>query len=149
MPADRTFRIFLSSSRRASKSLGQGNSGHGWPNEPSCFYTGAMNDVQESDYPDASPGKIRTVWHPLLVRLLASMLAPAFRVEKEVAVGEPPLFVDILLIRQEWGQLSESNTRDLAELLPLLNLFTLIEFKGPTDALQWGDFSRLLGCAFL
>ncbi len=40
-------------------------------------------------------------------------------------------------------------TTKLAELLPLLNFFTLIEFKGPTDTLRWGDFSRLLGCAFL
>ena len=34
-------------------------------------------------------------------------------------------------------------------MLPLLNRFTLIEFKGPTDAMERGDFARLAGCAYL
>jgi hypothetical protein len=38
---------------------------------------------------------------------------------------------------------------DLAVLLPLLNRFTLMQFKGPTDALQRGDLAQLVGCAFL
>jgi hypothetical protein len=34
-------------------------------------------------------------------------------------------------------------------LVPLLNRFTLIEFKGPTDTLEPGDMAQLVGCAFL
>ncbi len=30
-----------------------------------------------------------------------------------------------------------------------MNRFTLIEFKGPTDAMERGDFAQLLGCSFL
>ena len=55
---------------------------------------------------------------------------------EEVLVGKLPLRVDILLIRREAGQLSEASQRDLSALVPLLNRFTLIEFKGPTDALE-------------
>ncbi len=76
-------------------------------------------------------------------------LDSAFKVEQEVSVGKLPLQVDILLIRREGGQLSEIGMRELAELLPLLNRFTLIEFKGPTDAMARGDFARLVGCSYL
>ena len=31
----------------------------------------------------------------------------------------------------------------------LLNRFTLIEFKGPTDAMERGDFAKLAGCSYL
>ncbi|NLX95381.1 MAG: hypothetical protein GXY83_04325 [Rhodopirellula sp.] len=107
--------------------------------------------------PDASnagssrdqPGKTRTWWHPLLARLLDHVLATAYTVLEEVPVGKLPLRVDILLIRREAGNLSEAGRRDLGVLLPLLNRFTLIQFKGPTDALAQGDLSQLLGCAFL
>ncbi len=33
--------------------------------------------------------------------------------------------------------------------MPLLNRFTLIEFKGPTDAMERGDFAQLVGCSYL
>ena len=33
--------------------------------------------------------------------------------------------------------------------MPLLNRFTLVEFKGPTDTLQRGDFAQLAGCSYL
>ena len=42
-----------------------------------------------------------------------------------------------------------ASRRDLSVLVPLLNRFTLIEFKGPTDALERGDLAQLVGCAFL
>jgi hypothetical protein len=84
-----------------------------------------------------------------LVRLLNFTLGPAYRVDGEVAVGEPPLYLDILLIRREQGELSEVSVREILELLPLLSQFTLIEFKGPTDAMKWGDFARLVGCSYL
>jgi len=95
------------------------------------------------------PGKTRTWWHPLLARLLDHVLATAYSVFEEVLVGKMPLRVDILLIRREEGQLSEAGRRDLASLLSLLNRFTLIEFKGPTDALEPGDLAQLVGCSFL
>ena len=110
-----------------------------------------MSDSQhsEADEQTAKPGKTRTMWHPLFVRLLAYTLDSAFKVEQEVSVGKMPLRVDILLIRREGGELSEANARNLAELLPLLNRFTLMEFKGPTDAIEPGDFAQLVGCAYL
>jgi hypothetical protein len=110
-----------------------------------------MNEPQEPDGTDRTdrPGKIRTWWHPLLVRLLDHELASAYSVLDEVLVGKLPLRVDILLIRRETGQLPEASRRDLSALLPLLNRFTLIEFKGPTDALEPGDVAQLAGCAFL
>jgi hypothetical protein len=110
-----------------------------------------MSDEQPPESPEhaAAPGKTRTKWHPLLVRLLTFALDSAFKVEQEVSVGKMPLRVDILLIRREGGHLSEAKARDVAELLPLLNRFTLIEFKAPTDALGPGDFAQLVGCCYL
>ncbi len=119
---------------------------------PAAFrYITAMSDNQPSVSPEhvAPPGKTRTKWHPLLVRMLTFALDSAFKVEQEVSVGKLPLRVDILLIRREGGRLSEARARDIAELLPLLNRFTLIEFKAPTDALEPGDFAQLVGCCYL
>ena len=91
--------------------------------------------------------RLRTWWHPLLVRLLDFSLAKAYAVRDEVLVGKLPLRVDILLIRREAGELSEASRRDWSVRVPLLNRFTLIEFKGPTDTLQPGDLAQLVGCA--
>ncbi len=98
---------------------------------------------------EGRPGRTRTWWHPLLARLLDYELATGYAVRDEVLVGKLPLRVDILLIRREAGQLSEASRRDLSALVPLLNRFTLIEFKGPTDTLEPGDLAQLVGCAFL
>jgi hypothetical protein len=111
-------------------------------------------DISESQQSESvpiedTPGKARTWWHPLLVRLLDYALKSAYKVEEEVSVGKLPLHVDILLLRREGGQLSEPRSRDLSILLPLLRRFTLIEFKSPTDTVQRGDLSKLIGCAFL
>ena len=95
------------------------------------------------------PGKTRTWWHPLLTRLMDHVLATAYTVQDEVLVGKLPLRVDILLIRRKDGELSEASRRDLSVLVPLLNRFTLIEFKGPTDSLEPGDVAQLFGCSFL
>jgi hypothetical protein len=110
-----------------------------------------MSDLDQSGFGNGvdAPGKTRTWWHPLLARLLDHVLATAYRVIEEVHVGKLPLRVDMLLIRREAGQLSQASRRDLAMLLPLLNRFTLIQFKGPTDALERGDLAQLVGCAFL
>jgi hypothetical protein len=110
-----------------------------------------MGDPSESDEAGQSnrPGKTRTWWHPLLVRLLDRALSGAYDVRDEVLVGKMPLRLDILLIHRESGQLSESGRRDAAALLPLLNRFTLVEFKGPTDGMEPGDLGQLIGCAYL
>jgi len=110
-----------------------------------------MTDDQQSDSSERGdqPGKTRTMWHPLLVRLLNYALASAFTVIEEVSVGKIPLRIDVLLVRREGGKLSDSRSRELSALLPLLNRFTLIEFKGPTDTTERGDFAKLVGCAFL
>lgn len=80
---------------------------------------------------EGQPGTTRTWWHPLLARLLDHVLATAYRVLEEVLIGKLPLRLDILLIRREAGELSEASHQDLAVLLPLLNRFTLMQFKGP------------------
>ena len=99
--------------------------------------------------PGERPGKTRTLWHPLLTRLLTFSLSSAYTVFEEVFVGKMPLRVNILLVRREGKELPEAKRREVSVLLPLLNHFTLIEFKGPTDALEFGDFAQLVGCAFL
>lgn len=110
-----------------------------------------MADAPQSDTSERGdqPGKTRTWWHPLLARMLDFALASAFKVEEEVSVGKMPLRVDILLVRREGGQLSEAKRQELSALVPLLNRFTLIEFKGPTDVMERGDFAQLAGCSFL
>ncbi len=110
-----------------------------------------MTDIQ---HPDSSqggdrPGKTRTMWHPLLVRMLDYTLGSAYTVREEVSVGKMPLRVDIVLIRREIGHLSEVHSTEISALLPLLNRFTLVEFKGPTDLIERGDFAQLAGCSFL
>ena len=64
-----------------------------------------MTDAQQSDTSERGdqPGKTRTWWHPLLARMLDFVLAAAFKVEEEVAVGKMPLRVDILLVRPAKG----------------------------------------------
>ena len=110
-----------------------------------------MADQQQSDTcaQNNQPGKTRTWWHPLLARMLDFVLASAFKVMEEVLVGKMPLRVDILLVCREGGELSEAKRQELSALVPLLNRFTLIEFKGPTDVIARGDFAQLLACSFL
>ena len=74
-----------------------------------------MMSDQDSVSPEqvGGPGKRRTWWHPLLVRLLNHLMATAYEVRDEVLVGRMPLRVDIVLIRREQGQLSAAAGRDL------------------------------------
>jgi hypothetical protein len=69
-------------------------------------------------------------------------------VQDEVLVGKIPLQVDILLVRREGGVLSEAGRHEVSALVTLLNRFTLIKFKGPTDSLERGDFAQPAGCTF-
>ncbi|MGH7201733.1 MAG: hypothetical protein ACREJB_14085 [Planctomycetaceae bacterium] len=97
----------------------------------------------------ASPGKMRTWWHPLLVRLLEWLLRDAYEVRDEVSVGTVPLRADIVLIRREEGELSADARRELHALVERLNRWSLIEFKSPVDALEGGDLDQLFGVAHL
>ena len=40
---------------------------------------------------ESTPGKLRTWWHPLLVRMLNHLMATAYEVRDEVLVGRMPL----------------------------------------------------------
>lgn len=77
-------------------------------------YIGRMGDIDPSDSSErlGQPGTKRTWWHPLLARLLAPVLATAYRVLEEVLVGKLPLRLDILLIRRKARELSEARVRD-------------------------------------
>src|SRR6202049_1878407 len=86
------------------------------------------------------PGKIRTWWHPLLANLLRWQLGSHYHLEEEVPVGQKPLQIDILLLHQEQGELPPSARRILAGLVEYLGVFTLLEFKSPSDTLRAGDF---------
>lgn len=106
----------------------------------------AREEVRQDGNAD-SPGKTRTMWHPLFVRLLEYVLSSGFTVVDEVLVGKMPLRIDVLLVRRT--EPPEITRHGLDELLPLLNKFTLLEFKGPTDSLESGDLGQLLGCSYL
>lgn len=100
--------------------------------------------------PEATPpGKTRTWWHPLLTALLRWQLAGYYKVEEEVNVGSKPLQIDVLLLREQRGELPESVRRITAGLAEYLNAFTLIEFKSPSDTLRAGDFQTFLAYALL
>jgi hypothetical protein len=97
----------------------------------------------------ATPGKIRTWWHPLLASLLRWQLGNHYHLEEEVPVGQKPLQIDILLLHREQGELPESARRILAGLVEYLGEFTLLEFKSPSDTLRAGDFQTFLAYALL
>ena len=52
-----------------------------------------MTGDENSASPDqaVTPGKTRTWWHPLLVRLLKHLMATVYEVDDEVLVGKLPL----------------------------------------------------------
>jgi hypothetical protein len=104
---------------------------------------------QPTSPPSDQPGKTRTWWHPLLVRLLQHELSGAYDVREEVPVGKVPLRLDVVLIRRGQQQLSADAARKLAALVRRLNRFTLVEFKSPSDTLERGDLDYLFGCAHL
>src|SRR5947209_5544800 len=95
------------------------------------------------------PPRLRTWWHPLLVQQLRLLASPVYEVRDEVNVGRLPLRIDILVLRQREGSLPPHQQQALAGLLEHWNQHTLIEFKGPTDQLEAGDFRTLLAYAHL
>jgi hypothetical protein len=99
--------------------------------------------------PAATPGKIRTWWHPLLASLLRWQLGNHYHLEEEVPVGQKPLQIDLLLLHKEQGELPASARQILAGLVEYLGPFTLLEFKSPSDTLRAGDFQTFLAYALL
>ena len=97
--------------------------------------SGTLSDMTASDEA-GGPGKTRTWWHPLLVRLLKYALSPAFEVRDEVSVGTLPLRADIVLLRREPAEISELARTHLSTMVERLNQWTLIEFKSPMDSLN-------------
>ena len=86
----------------------------------------------------ATPGKIRTWWHPLLANLLRWQLGSHYHLEEEVPVGQKPLQIDILLLLKEQGELPPSARQILAGLVEYLGEFTCAERSLPcnTSALK-------------
>jgi hypothetical protein len=99
--------------------------------------------------PEQPPGKIRTWWHPLLVSFLRWQLGEYYRLQEEVPVGQMPLRLDILLLRQQQGQLPPQVQQVLAGLADYLGEFTLLEFKSPSDSLRAGDLQTFLAYTLL
>jgi hypothetical protein len=95
------------------------------------------------------PGRTRTWWHPLLTRILKWVLGDAYDVDDEVQVGRMPMRLDVVLLRRLGGELPEAARRELRALSARLNQFTLVEFKGPTAALETGDLDEFFALAHL
>ncbi len=106
-------------------------------------------DNQPASEAGSKPGKVRTWWHPLLAALLRWQLGGYYKLEEEVPVGQKPLQIDVLLLRQEEGELPERARAILAGLAEYLNEFTLLELKSPSDTLRAGDFQTFLAYALL
>jgi hypothetical protein len=84
-------------------------------------------------------GRARTWWHPLLAQLLRYVFGTACEVREEVSVGRMPYRLDMVVVRGQ-GALPEQASRELPAISQRLNRFTVIEFTGPTDLLEHGDF---------
>jgi hypothetical protein len=95
--------------------------------------------------PTSRAGPTRTPWHPMLVRLLRWLLRGAYEVREEVYVGVMPPRIDIVLVRKTEGHISPASASYMPELIPRLRMLTSLELKGPTDALQFGDYELHIG----
>ncbi len=93
--------------------------------------------------------KTRTWWHPLLVSVVDYLSEGVFDVQEEMAVGQLPLRVDFAMLWNERRDLPPALKRDLAVLAERMERYNLVEYKAPTDHLEYGDLSTLIGCAYL
>lgn len=87
--------------------------------------------------------KVYTAYHFYLSLLFDYLLKDhGYEVEPLVKVGTLPLEVDIIIIKRHTKkEKKEFNKLDF--LFRLLKDFNLIEFKGPTDTLEWKDYLHL------
>jgi hypothetical protein len=97
-----------------------------------------MSDLTSKEQ-SSTAGKSRTWWHPLFVNVLSHELARVYDVLGEVQVGIMPLRLDVVLLRRARGRLTAEIRRELATLATILNRYTFIELKAPTDRLEHGD----------
>jgi hypothetical protein len=109
----------------------------------------SMSSGPTSSARATSAGKSRTWWHPLFVNVLSHELAGIYDVLGEVQVGIIPLQLDVVLLRRARGRLTPEICRELASLAHLLNRYTFIELKAPSDRLEHGDLDYLCGCVHL
>ncbi|HUG91296.1 MAG TPA: hypothetical protein VML55_10705 [Planctomycetaceae bacterium] len=96
-----------------------------------------------------TPGKTRTWWHPLLVRVVDFPVTSAFEVRDEMSLGSLPLRADLVLMRREQAEVPELARRWLPTFADRFNRWTIVEFKSPVDALERCDLDRLLAIAHL
>ncbi len=88
--------------------------------------------------------KVYTAYHFYLSLLLEYLLKDhGYDVEPLVKVGTLPLEVDIIIIERR-PKIKRKEFSRLDFLFRLLTDFNLVEFKGPTDTLDWKDYSHLL-----
>ena len=93
--------------------------------------------------------KVYTAYHFYLSLLFEYLLKDhGYDVEPLVKVGTLPLEVDIIIIKSH----QKTAIKDFTQLDFLFNLlvdFNLIEYKGPTDTLEWQDYLHLTTMAGL
>jgi len=88
--------------------------------------------------------RVYTAYHFYLSLLLEYLLKDhGYEVEPLVKVGTLPLEVDIIIIERR-PKIKRKEFSRLDFLFRLLTDFNLVEFKGPTDTLDWKDYSHLL-----
>jgi hypothetical protein len=75
----------------------------------------------------------------LLAQIIRHVLGTSCEVREEVSVGRMPFRLDIVVVRGT-GSLPEQALQELPAVSQRLNRITIIEFTGPTDALEHGDF---------
>lgn len=96
----------------------------------------------------SKPAKRLTWWHPLFGGIIEFSGQDAFQVISEEEVGQLPMLIDIIiLLRDPAKPLPDWTFNAAPSLFGRLNDVTIIEFKGPTDALQDGDFALSLARA--
>jgi hypothetical protein len=66
-----------------------------------------------------------------------------------MTVGQLPLRVDFAMLWNEQRDLPPAVKRELAVLAERMERYKLVEYKDPTDHLEYGDISTLIGCAYL
>ncbi len=99
--------------------------------------------------PKSDPlSKRLTWWHPLFGSALDFSGKNAFQVLREVEVGQLPMLIDIIiLLRDENLPLPDWTLNAAPSLFGRLNKCTIVEFKGPSDRIEDGDFALSLSRA--
>ena len=112
------------------------------------FDNGARVAKKKSPKQPKPVKKRLTWWHPLFGGALEYSSKDSFEVLAEEEVGQLPMLIDIIiLLLAENRPLPEWTLNAAPSLFTRLNECTIIEFKGPTDSLEDGDFALSLSRA--